>query len=221
MKLIKSAILSALLPLFIILIGGSAVFVAARMAMPDLNQEVRIQKDGAILLGAIQREFKVITARRDSQEILSGLTQSGLPLSKEEISYQAVYTAEAQIDLSYLSSADITVVDDTVYLVLPRPTVRLVFDVNNSKVLSKDSQILSFIWADPNLTQKIQQESRLRILEGISKDGSLLKEAKSSGEEKLRILLGASGYKVVFAKYQGPLPAKPGVSDKQPTDKMR
>ncbi len=93
-------------------------------------------------------------------------------------------------------------VDNTVYLELPQPTVRLIVDINNSGVVAKDSQILSSFWQDENLTKKMQQEARLRILEGVREDGSLLREAKASGEEKLRILLGASGYKVVFAKYK-------------------
>lgn len=208
MKIIKSLIVSALLPLFIVCAAGGAIYVAFRLAVPEIKQEIRIQ-NGAILLGVIQKEFRIITAKRDSQETLNGLTQSVVPGSKEEYVYQAVYTAEAQIDLSDLKAEDITVVNDTAYFLLPQPTIRLVLDVNNSKVLSKDSQLLSGFWSDPNLIQKMQQEARLRILEGIREDGSLLREARASGEEKLRILLGASGYKVVFAKYQGPLPIKP------------
>lgn len=211
MKIIKSLIVSALLPLFIVgavVAAGGAIYVAFRLAVPEIKQEIRIQ-NGAILLGVIQREFRIITAKRDSQETLNGLTQSVVPGSKEEIVYQAFYTAEAQIDLSDLKAEDITVVNDTAYFLLPQPTIRLVLDVNNSKVLSKDSQLLSGFWSDPNLIQKMQQEARLRILDSIRTDGSLLREARANGEEKLRILLGASGYKVVFAKYQGPLPIKP------------
>ncbi len=205
--LLKPAFCFALLALSL-LAGGSLLFLASQSLIPSFKQEVRIEKDAAVLLSEIRSQFKVITASRTSQQIVTGYTQSGLPFSKEEIVYSAVYTAEAIIDLSSFSAADITVVDTTVYLELPQPTIRLILDEANSQVLSKDSQPFSGPWEDKNLLKKIQLEARQTITKQITDEGSLARQSTASGEEKVSLLLNALGYKVVFGKFVGPLPIK-------------
>lgn len=206
MKILLKPVLGMLVLSLCVLGSSSLLFLASKSLVPDLKQEVRIEKDAAVLLGEIKSQFKIVTASRTSQQLVTGYTQSGLPFSKEEIVYSAVYTAEASIDLSSLSASDLTIVDKTVYIELPKPVIRLILDEKNSQVLSKDSQPFSGPWVDINLLKKIQLEARQTITKQIESEGSLQREAIANGEKKLSELLGALGYKVVYGRFVGPLP---------------
>ncbi|HEX2911760.1 MAG TPA: DUF4230 domain-containing protein [Chloroflexia bacterium] len=152
-----------------------------------------------ILIGQIQKQYKMETAEVTSSTVIEGLTQSALPFSQEKYDYQVVVTMTAGIDMSNIKDSDITVSGDTVTVKLPAP--QLLRTETSGQVISHDRQMLSGFSENKNLLDQIQAEGKNRVVKTVLEQGKLMQEARTNAEDNLRNLILQLGYKnVVFVQ---------------------
>ncbi|MBI5173857.1 MAG: DUF4230 domain-containing protein [Candidatus Melainabacteria bacterium] len=215
-----------LLPLLVLLLllGGTAAGSAYYLRFGELpfglfkiESKQVIERDPTVVLDKLKEEFRLITASRSAETMLSGFTQASVPFSRDEIFYWAFFKAQAVIDLSKLGADSFTLVGDTVYIVLPEPVIEVSIDLDKSKVVDRNSQIFSGPFQDNNLTTNIQRQARDIILERLKKEGTLRQFALESAREKLSAFLGQLGLKVVYGRYQPPAPVPDGNASPGPS----
>jgi hypothetical protein len=152
-----------------------------------------------ILIGQIQKQYKLETAEVTSSTTLEGKTSSFLPFSNDTYLYEMVVTMTAGIDLSTLKDSDITVSGETATVRLPAPQVLRI--ERSGHVLSQNSDILSGFSKNKNLLDQIQDEGQKRIVKTVLEQGKLMQDARLNAEENLRNFILQLGYKnVIFVQ---------------------
>lgn len=104
----KSLLKLQLLPLLALLLvlGGTAAgsafylyFGQLPFGLFKIESKQVIEQDPTVVLDKLKDEFRLITASRSAETMLSGFTQASVPFSRDEIFYWAFFKAQAVIDL--------------------------------------------------------------------------------------------------------------------------
>jgi hypothetical protein len=205
----KSGTVSALNRLiFLAILIPVVIIVISYFLSPNNPFKTQINP-APILIGQIQKQYKMETAEVTSSTLLEASSTSALPFSQEKYDYQVVVTMTAGIDMSNLKDSDITVSGDTVTVKLPTP--QLLRTEATGQVVSHDRQPLSGFSEDKNLLDKAQAEGKNRVVKTVLEQGALMKEARTNAEDNLRNLILQTGSQygiknVVFVQTETPPP---------------
>jgi hypothetical protein len=203
----KSGTVSALNRLIFLAILIPVIIIAVSYFLSP-NSPFKTQIAPApILIGQIQKQYKMETAEITSSTLLEASSQSALPFSQEKYGYQIFVTMTAGIDMSHIQDSDITVSGDTVTVKLPAP--QLLRTETSGQVVSHDRQVLSGFSEDKNLLDKAQEEGKKRVVKTVLEQGELMKQARENAEDNLRNLLLQAGSQyglknVVFVQTEAP-----------------
>src|SRR5262249_32294450 len=159
---------------------------SAQVAKTDMRPTV---------LHAIRQADQLVTAQRQVDQEITKSAKSPLPGSTETIRYLAVYDVRAGVDLGQITESDITVVGDTVRIVLPPPfIISQALDEQQSHVVSRSIGPTAFIGGpSKELLDTILRDAAARARLGTLDDGTLLEAAQENAANDLRRLLNAAG----------------------------
>ncbi len=214
----KSGAVSALNRLIFLVILIPVIIIAVSYFLSSNNPFKTQIAPAPILIGQIQKQYKIETAEVASSTIIEGKSNSALPFSEEKYSYQIFVTMTAGIDMSFIKDSDVTVSGDTVTVRLPTP--QLLRTESSGNTLFHNRQALAGFSEDKALLDKIQNEGKERVVKTVLEQGQLMKQARQNAEDNLRNLIlqvGATyGIKnVVFIQTDSPTPTP------QPTAKPK
>ena len=198
--------------IFLAILIPLAVIGVAYFLSPNSPFHTDNARPAPITIGVIQKQYKIETATVTSSTLVNGYTNSLLPFSKDEYSYQVVVTMTAGIDMSVLKDSDITVTGDSVTVKLPPPT--LLRTEHSGQVISHNQEVLSGFSANKNLQDQIESEGQNRVVKTVLEQGELMRQARTNAEDEMRNLIQQLGYKnVTFVQSDttpGPSPSPSG-----------
>jgi len=166
---------------------------------PFFAAQNKVSAPAPVLVGTITREFKLITAQVTGQTTVESETKSALPFSSERYNYQLVITVTAGIDLTKMLDTDIKTEGEKVTLKLPAPEV--LTKERKGWVVSRNQELFSGPTSDQNIIDKMSEVGEQKIMDGITKDGKLYREARLNAEIQLRNFILQLGYKEVKFEY--------------------
>ncbi len=211
----KSTTVSALNRLIFLAILIPVVIIAISYFLSS-NSPFKTQINPApVLIGQIQKQYKMETAEVTSSTVLEAKSASALPFSEEKYNYQIVVTMTAGIDMSNLKDSDITQSGDTVTVRLPTP--QLLRTESSGSVIGHNREFLAGFSEDKNLIDKTQEEGKQKVVKTVLEQGLLMKNARTNAEDNLRNLIlqvgSAYGIKnVVFIQADSPTPTPKSTS---------
>lgn len=202
-----AGVLNRLIVLIILIPVAVAVILFLLSPNSPLQTHPTPEPPKPVLIAEIHKQYKLVTAEVQAEKVETGKTQSALPFSTDEYQYEAVFTYTAGIDLSQLKDADIVVSGTTAIIHLPEPQILAVeLDLNRSKIISHDQQLLAGLSQDPNLLTEVQAQAQKDVTQQVLEQGQLISDAKEYAEEDIANLAHQLGYTDVQFVYDTPTP---------------
>jgi hypothetical protein len=130
-----------------------------------------------------------------------------VPFSRTLLVYRETILAEARVDLCRVTAGDLAIAGRVLYLRLPLPRVVAHADLQRSRIVSQEEQVLSFMQEHKDLQSEAEKRALARGLQAAQGDGELSTKARLQSEEIVKALLSKSGFKqIVFIWGNAPLP---------------
>ncbi|MBL8213454.1 MAG: DUF4230 domain-containing protein [Bryobacterales bacterium] len=175
--------------LFVVLLAAGAFFLGQRAASP--------QPDPVNVLLQVRDLNQLATARHTLQRVVT-LTEQKEPVGAESILLILQADVEAGVDLSRITSTDITASPGRVEIRLPKPEIRMVA-VNEKETRVWDRQKT---WWTPWVPYSNDLETKARqagldAARQAAIDAGILQQAEKNAAASLRGLLQMSGIKEV------------------------
>ena len=196
----KGGAVSVLNRLIFLVIFGMIAFIGVMYVVSTNPFKAQGGQPTPVLIGQIQKQYKMETAEVTGAKIVNGQTNSALPFSSEKIQYQILVTVTAGIDMSQIKDSDISVSGETVTIKLPVPQVLRI--ENSGQVVTRDRQPLSGFSENINLQDAMIQAGKNDVVKSIIEQGELIQKARLYAEENLRSLVLQMGFyrNVVFVQ---------------------
>lgn len=159
----------------------------------------------AVIVQQLQGASELTTAKFVMETVVSqsqDRTIGPFTVGETKLLYVAYGEARAGVNLDEIAEDDVTVVSDTVTVLLPPPTILdTSIDVDRSYVYDLQRSLLGPV--DKELQSRAERFAKDKIKESAC-ESDILGEANRNAEVAVRSLLGAAGFETVNVETQPP-----------------